>query len=63
MKSKIKKILDSIARDREKGLVPLDHDIAMVQVHWLKIFGSPGISHYPYLNLNDMISDLKEEVL
>ena len=62
MKAKIKRLLKAIDTDRARGLVPTDHDIAMAQAYWLKLFGSGGCSHYPYLTWSDMVKDLRSEI-
>lgn len=53
----MKKLLKEIIKDRENGLVMSNHQSAMIESEWLKIFGIGGC-YYPDVTLNDMFKDL-----
>ena len=45
---------------RSEGYMATTSEQARVESTWLRLFGSPGCSHYPYMGFWDMVNDLIE---
>jgi hypothetical protein len=60
MKREIKKLLKDIDEDRKQGRIISLHNCGVRDSLWLKLFGTGGCSHYPYLSDKDKIQDLKD---
>jgi len=54
----MKKLLKQVVVDRKEGLVLDQHQIMMIKSDWLRLYGTGGCDHYPYINEQEMTNDL-----
>jgi hypothetical protein len=61
LKMRIKKVLKSIDEARAAGLIISLPDMGEIEYLWVKLWGGSG--HYPYMTIEKMVKDLREEVV
>jgi hypothetical protein len=47
-----------IKERHKKGIMPTDHEQAIIPSAWLRLYGTGGCDCYPYIGFWDMLDDI-----